>query len=72
MLRGLPPFPAQDLPTLMGAGCLDCRHLIDLVESTCEAFPRGIPLEILQDRIPHDRHYPGDRGIQFEQCRKLL
>ena len=69
MLKAEPPFLPQDPPSLMGAGCLDCRHLIDLVESTCDAFPSGIPLEILQDRIPHDRHYPGDRGIQFEHCR---
>ncbi len=52
---------------LVGTGCLDCRHLIDLVESTCEAFPKGIPLEILQDGVRHDAHYPGDRGIHFEK-----
>lgn len=52
---------------LVGAGCLECNHLIDLVESVCEAFPGGIPLEILQDKVKHDTSYPGDHGIRFEK-----
>jgi hypothetical protein len=42
--------------------------LIDLVESTCEAFPAGIPLDILQDRLRHDQAFPGDHGIRFEKA----
>ncbi len=53
---------------LVGAGCLECSHLIDLVESVCEAFPGGIPLEILQDKVKHDASYSGDHGIQFEKA----
>jgi hypothetical protein len=63
-----PPFPQPlNHRFLVGAGCLECRHLIDLVEGTCEAFPAGIPLEILQDRLRHDRTFPGDHGIRFEK-----
>jgi hypothetical protein len=53
---------------LVGSGCLECGHLIDLVESTCEAFPAGIPLDILQDRLRHDQPFPGDHGIRFEKA----
>jgi hypothetical protein len=60
-----PSLPMTDR-SLVGAGCLSCRNLTDLVESTCLAFPGGIPLAILQDRVPHDHAYPGDRGIRFQ------
>ena len=63
-----PPFLPLDQRSLVGTGCLDCAHLIDLVESTCEAFPVGIPLDILQDRVRHDRSYPGDHGIQYKKA----
>lgn len=59
---------ALDDRFLVGSGCLGCRHLIDLVEGSCRAFPRGIPLEIMQDQVSHDRPYPGDHGIQFEKA----
>jgi hypothetical protein len=32
----------------------------------CDAFPQGVPDEIVSSRIPHDVPYPGDHGIQFE------
>jgi len=68
----MPQDPPSSLPLdqryLVGTGCLDCKHLTDLVESTCEAFPKGIPFEILQDRVRHDTPYPGDHGIHFEKA----
>jgi hypothetical protein len=61
------PFQPLDHRFLVGAGCLDCRHLIDLVEGFCDAFPEGIPLELVQDKVRHDAGYPGDHGIHFEK-----
>lgn len=45
--------------------CTDCRWL-HWPESvmTCDAFPRGIPLEIRMGRHSHETKYPGDHGIR--------
>jgi hypothetical protein len=51
---------------LVGAGCMDCRHLLDLVEGRCLAFPDQIPSDILQDLVRHTAPYPGDHGLRFE------
>jgi DNA-binding transcriptional ArsR family regulator len=52
--------------------CAFCKHAWDRSRrgepprARCEAFPDGIPDEILWNRVPHDVPYPGDHGIQFE------
>ena len=33
---------------------------------TCDAFPDGIPKEILDGTVSHMKPYPGDHGIQYE------
>jgi hypothetical protein len=33
---------------------------------TCDAFPDGIPIEILKKEVVHTSPYSGDHGIQFE------
>jgi len=58
----------QAEPQMMGGRCMDCAHLIDLVEGRCLAFPQRIPDDILQDRVFHDGPYPGDFGLRFERC----
>jgi len=37
----------------------------DIVKG-CEAFPDGIPQDILDWFVSHNVPYPGDRGIRFE------
>lgn len=35
---------------------------------TCDAFPGGIPRELLSEKVKHTRPYKGDHGIQFERA----
>ncbi len=44
--------------------CISCRHYTGVL--TCEAFPDGIPSEIVTCDFIHTEPYPGDHGIQFE------
>lgn len=47
--------------------CVRCKHFTG--ESTCNAFPNGIPTEILANEYDHTIEFPGDHGIQFETLR---
>jgi hypothetical protein len=38
----------------------------NLLEPKCDAFPAGIPHEILFSQADHRKPYPDDLGIQFE------
>ena len=54
--------------------CETCRHFITTPDSSvcCSAFSKGIPVEIAAGKFSHDRHYPGDGGIRFEEARNGL
>lgn len=45
--------------------CFACRHIHE-DERTCEAFPGGIPTELLYLDKTHERPFEGDHGIVFE------
>lgn len=53
--------------------CIKCKHVhsskIKKQPSpmSCEAFPNGIPSDILNGKISHTKHIPGDNGIKFEK-----
>ncbi len=52
--------------------CAYCRHYRpgdpdDEKAATCAAFPDGIPTPIWNVGVDHQRPYPGDGGLQFEQ-----
>lgn len=46
--------------------CNQCKHHIRYT-ATCDAFPKGIPKEILMGDIDHTKPFQGDRGIHFEK-----
>ena len=48
--------------------CATCKHFRDDVEdeNVCEAFPDGIPEEIITDEFDHREPHPDDNGIQYE------
>ena len=47
--------------------CSFCKHNhVDAPSAVCDAFPGGIPSNVLDENPPHTYPYPGDHGIQFE------
>lgn len=49
--------------------CFECAHFRGALKGkiVCLAFPDGIPPELGRKGVIHDKPYPGDHGIQFEQ-----
>jgi len=45
--------------------CMWCKRL-DKDGPGCEAFPDGIPDEILDNQVDHRKPVDGDRGLQFK------
>ena len=47
------------------AQCYDCKHF-HVDDTTCDAFPVKIPIDIKRNIFDHHLPYEGDNGIQFE------
>jgi hypothetical protein len=54
--------------------CIRCKHLIPAARNpfsvdgiiSCEAFPLGIPEDLITQKVLHNKPYPGDNGIMYE------
>jgi hypothetical protein len=47
--------------------CVFCSHWhrVNLNGMTCEAYPEGIPKDIILNRQDHRQHLPDDQNIKF-------
>lgn len=65
----------DDKKSCIAVDCLYCIHLRDLINNeeipTYDAFPQGIPIEIMDGQDFHRIPYDGDSGIQFESIEKF-
>jgi len=52
---------------MMTTQCKGCDHYLGLLE--CEAFPYGIPEDILTGEFDHTEAYEGDNGLRFEESK---
>lgn len=55
-----------DLSGVVWSQCVFCKHK-HAGSGTCDAFPDGIPGEILTNDADHREYFPGDQGIRYEQ-----
>lgn len=49
---------------LLVSQCATCVHK-QVQGDVCEAYPDGIPKEILLNDVMHDKPYFGDNGLQY-------
>jgi hypothetical protein len=54
-----------------GWSCTFCKHKTP-GETTCAAFPQGIPAAIIAGDDQHLEPYPGDGGIRYEASPKAV
>jgi hypothetical protein len=48
--------------------CRRCKHLhTDKAGLFCDAFPNGIPIEIVENKVSPRYPYEGEQGIRFER-----
>lgn len=57
-------FILMDTSGVEVSQCVRCRHFRP--DGLCEAFPEGVPDEILANEHDHRQPYDGDNGVQFE------
>lgn len=53
---------------VMVSQCWKCEHWRRL--GTCDAFPAGVPDEILTNIHDHRNSHPNDHGVRFDPIKK--
>ena len=52
--------------------CAICRHLRNSEdEMRCDAYPNGIPFEILSSQVDHRKVYIQDHGITYQRSANI-
>ena len=54
--------------SLPASQCIRCSRLVRPskgAKAQCEAFPDGIPREIIFNEVDHTKPYPGDGGLLY-------
>lgn len=46
--------------------CFHCKRLKGTDPWACEAYPKGIPQEILYYKVDHRKPYTGDHGLRYK------
>jgi hypothetical protein len=46
--------------------CAICKHKYPN-NASCDAYPKGIPQDIISGKVKHRKPYAGDDGIRFEE-----
>lgn len=49
---------------MISTQCISCNHY--RMGGECDAYPDGIPYEIISGQVDHKEPYKGDNRIQFE------
>lgn len=59
----------EDVGDMVISSCITCKHKAK-TRIVCNAYPQGIPEELLTGKVVHKTPYKGDHGIQYEPIKQ--
>lgn len=57
-------WKTDSIPSSAISQCFFCVHKHN--KSTCDAFPEGIPVDVEENRMIHNKPIEGDNGIMYK------